>query len=172
MWLYVHVCDYNLSPQVGGSTDMRTFLFQTKHPHGVIFSNLIYLSKPAERRTSSLLEYWVSRYARVSLHTRWLTFLEWTSHGWLSKLYQRNTTRGDVIFSMAWYTVVERPSQVSACVFNQHDGHECMSLYIEKKIVCYVLLVWIRHMILPSTNEGGLDFTPCGRIQYVYIIIS
>ena len=56
-------------------------------------------------------------------------------------------------------------------VLNQHDGHKCMSLYIEKKHVCYVLLVCIRHMILPSTNEG-LDFTPCGRIQYVYTIIS
>ena len=30
-------------------------------------------------------------------------------------------------------TKAKRPSQVSACIFNQHDGHECMSLYIEKK---------------------------------------
>ena len=40
-------------------------------------------------------------------------------------------------------------------VLNQHDGHKCMSLYIEKKHVCYVLLVCIRHMILPSTIRIG-----------------
>ena len=57
-----------------------------------------------------------------------------------------------------WHTFMTKatlPSQVSACVFNQHDGHKCMSLYIEKKIVCYVLLVCIRHMSLPSTKRIG-----------------